>query len=259
MSLPMVNKHFKDLNPRLLGWYDCEPHHTFGPTKREYYVIHYVRSGKGTLETDYGTFHIGAGEIFFNKPHETIHYYADDDDPWSYIWVGFDGEFCAKLDKLDGWVYPFPEDTFLQFLRAEDMTNTREEYVAGVLHLIFSHLLADMQQPPSYARRAADYISSNYTHNIKIEELANTLGITRRYLTRVFKAEYGVTVQEFLIRTRLKYAATLLEEGEAVTNAALYSGYDDTFNFSKIFKSRYGLSPKDYKKSIQKPDFKVPE
>lgn len=57
-----------------------------------------------------------------------------------------------------------------------------------------------------------------------------------------------MTVQEFLIRTRLKYAAALLSEGETVTNAALFCGYDDTFNFSKIFKSRYGVPPKDYKK-----------
>jgi len=249
MSLPMVNKHFKDINPRLLGWYDCEPHHTFGPTRREYYVIHYVCSGKGTLETDYGTFQIGAGQIFFNKPHETIHYYADDIDPWSYIWVGFDGEFCSKLDILENWVYPYPEDTFLKFYHAEDLTNTREEYVAGILHLIFANLLANVQPPLGYARRAADYISANYTQNIKIENLAASLGITRRYLTRVFKEEYGLSVQEFLIRTRLQYAALLLKEGESVSNAALYSGYDDAFNFSKIFKKRYGVSPKHYSKS----------
>ncbi len=251
MSLPMVNKHFKDLNPRLLGWYDCEPHHTFGPTKREYYVIHYVRAGKGTLETDYGTYHIGAGQIFFNKPHETIHYYADDEDPWKYIWVGFDGELCAQLDKLEDWVYPYPENTFLEFYRAESLTNTREEYVAGILHLIFAHLLANVQSQPGYARRAADYISANYTQNIKIEKLAAILGINRRYLTRIFKEEYRMTVQEFLIRKRLEYATTLLKEGESVANTALYCGYEDAFNFSKIFKNRYGISPKAYAKAVR--------
>ena len=100
--------------------------------------------------------------------------------------------------------------------------------------------------PASYEKQIADYIRANYMRQIRVENIAKMLGLDRRYMTRIFKDRTGMTVQEFLINTRLKVASGYLSRGRSVTEAALLSGYTDVFNFSKIFKKMYGVSPKKY-------------
>ena len=74
------------------------------------------------------------------------------------------------------------------------------------------------------------------------------LGIDRRYLSRIFLRETGMTPKEYLVRIRLSRAADLLENSSCtVTETARSVGYDDVYNFSKIFKKKYGISPAYYR------------
>ena len=58
-------------------------------------------------------------------------------------------------------------------------------------------------------------------------------------------------MQEYLINVRMEEAKKQLEKGKTVAEAAKLCGYDDPCNFSKIFKSRFGVSPGGWKKTIQ--------
>ncbi len=71
----------------------------------------------------------------------------------------------------------------------------------------------------------------------------------RSYLSRLFKKRYGVSVQDFLVDVRLSKAAEFLRKGNNVSISAKLVGYEDVFNFSKMFKKKYGMSPKEYKKT----------
>ena len=66
------------------------------------------------------------------------------------------------------------------------------------------------------------------------------------FVARLFKARYGVTMQDYLISVRLEAAAKLLSSGYTVAESALLCGYRDPFNFSKMFHRQYGISPRDY-------------
>ena len=59
-----INLHLTDLNPIFYGWEDCAPGHSFGPTIRNYTLIHYVKQGMGTVYKADGTYRVGAGEAF---------------------------------------------------------------------------------------------------------------------------------------------------------------------------------------------------
>lgn len=83
---------------------------------------------------------------------------------------------------------------------------------------------------------------------ITIEEIAEMIGINRRYLTRQFKAAFHMTVQDFLIQTRLRRAGEYLKQGKSLTDAALLSGYFDVPHFSKSFKKQFGIAPGRYRK-----------
>lgn len=249
-SVPLINRNFQELNPLDLGWEDCAPAHSFGPSIRNYYLIHYICSGKGVFCSEQGEFPVSAGEIFVIRPGQTTVYTADTDDPWSYIWVGFDGRLTRQLELLTSPVQAYSQDTFFKLKQALEFTGTREEFVAGQVFLLLAFLLEQERPQPSYEQQAADYIRSNYMHPVTIEKLAKIIGIDRRYLTRRFKAAFGMTLQEFLIQTRLTQSVQYLKQGKSVAEAAALSGYFDALHFSKVFKKQFGTAPGRYRKQL---------
>ena len=82
---------------------------------------------------------------------------------------------------------------------------------------------------------------------LTVENIAQTMGFDRRYLSRVFARGYGMTVKEYLTSVRLSHAEKLLVAGYSVGDVAAMTGYRDVFNFSRIFKKKNGLSPLAYR------------
>ena len=83
---------------------------------------------------------------------------------------------------------------------------------------------------------------------ICIEDLANSIGLDRRYLSRVFKQKTGITMQQYLIKTRMEHAAALLNSDFSVAQTAAMCGYEDPFLFSRMFKKYFGASPSHFQK-----------
>ncbi len=245
-DIAVINRNFKELNPLVCGFENCEPSHSFGPKIREYYLLHYVRNGSGVLYNKQGVHKVRAGQVFIIRPGEVTTYTADRSEPWSYIWIGFDGDMAKRLEAIEDSVIDYTENTFSELIESQLPESTREEFILGKLFIIFSHIFNKKNISASYEKQIADYIRANYMRQIRVESIAKMLGLDRRYMSRIFKDRTGMTVQEFLINTRLKVAAGYLSRGRSVTDAALLSGYTDVFNFSKIFKKMYGVSPKKY-------------
>ena len=78
---------------------------------------------------------------------------------------------------------------------------------------------------------------------ITVSSLAESFGFDRSYLYRIFKKRYGIGIKEYIIKVRLEKGKELLKEGFSVKESAHLVGYDDEFNFSKVFKKEYGVAP----------------
>ena len=70
-----------------VGHQRCTPRYQWGPGVRNHYLIHYVVSGCGVYETRGQRYSLQAGEAFLALPDTEITYYADENDPWEYVWV----------------------------------------------------------------------------------------------------------------------------------------------------------------------------
>ena len=79
-----------------VGYEETKPLHKYGPTTRSGYMLHYIKSGKGTFYSRGKTFHLKAGEFFFIEPEEIIWYEADEYEPWAYYWIGFRGNMVSE-------------------------------------------------------------------------------------------------------------------------------------------------------------------
>ena len=99
-----------------------------------------------------------------------------------------------------------------------------------------------------YLEQAIDYIKWNHSRGINVTDIADYIGISRTYLNHVFQKELGISSQKFLMDFRLHKAASLLTSSDLpVTEVSAEVGYDDSLAFSKAFKKKFGLSPKNYR------------
>jgi hypothetical protein len=87
-----INKlYHTELYVCVCGTEDCEPGHSFGPTERDFYLIHYILKGKGSFTVKNTTYSLKKGDAFYICPDVTTFYKADFEDPWVYSWIGFNG------------------------------------------------------------------------------------------------------------------------------------------------------------------------
>lgn len=125
----------------------------------------------------------------------------------------------------------------------------------------FSILIEDFSQTHSnrvsydypgavYVNQAIDYMERKYSQKIRINDLADYIGINRCYLTNTFKKILNMSPKEFLLNLRLDKSISLLRKTTLpIGTIARQVGYDDPLAFSKIFKQRYGISPKAFRET----------
>ena len=211
------NENFVDIGLYQYGWEQCEPSHSFGPAARNHYVFHYVISGTGTLMANDSSgntikYQVKSGQGFMLFPNQINTYIADQDLPWEYTWVEFDG------------------------LRAK-------EIVSATVRMNQSGKIRDF-----YIKEALSYIEQNFQNNITIEDIAAFCGLNRSYFGKIFHDTIGKSPQEFLISYRMTKAAELLKlTSLSVADIGNAVGYPNQLHFSRAFKNVYGTSPRSWR------------
>ena len=98
-----------------------------------------------------------------------------------------------------------------------------------------------------YVRQAMDYIAAHYADaDISIAVIAEHLRVSEGHLSHVFKKQTGMTVTNYLTKTRIDAAMRMLARDHVkVYEAAAAVGYKDVTYFSATFKKLTGLSPSE--------------
>lgn len=102
-------------------------------------------------------------------------------------------------------------------------------------------------------KKVCDYVEQNLSKDISLEMAADFAGVSSFYLSKLFKEEKGETFINFVSDKRLEKSCELLAETElSIKEITAQVGYNDQNYYSRIFKSKYGFSPKEYRKDKQK-------
>ena len=245
-DIALVNRGFSDLNPLILGEEQCRPHHSYGPAVRQYTLIHFVISGSGILEKGGVKFPVSAGQAFIILPGEITTYYTGG-EPWEYQWIGFDGALSEHFSQLSP-VVTYSKNWVKEMLKCAEVGGMLEYNVTSLLFGLYAEFFASQKHSNHYIKRVKNYVQTMYMHPLRVENIAQMVNLDRRYLSRVFKERVGCSIQEYIIEVRMEQAKQHLESGVNVAQTAQLCGYDDVSNFSKMFKRRYGISPRDWKK-----------
>lgn len=254
----LLNMGLGAVVPVLCGEQFCEPSHSFGPARREYYLLHFVAEGYGVYSCGGEEYPVGPGQMFVIRPEEMTTYRADAQDPWHYIWVGFRvdeplREEVGSLLQQNVFTVPNARRLFSDIAASGQMHAARELFVCGKVYELLSMLLESCGQQQTdlsnYVMRAKDYVEANYVSDLSVQGIANYLGLSRSYFSTIFKQSEGISPQEFIVDLRLRKAGELIaERGYRPGEAAAACGYTDVFNFSKMFKRKFGVPPGRYRR-----------
>ena len=97
-------------------------------------------------------------------------------------------------------------------------------------------------------KKVCDYIDQNLDKDISLEEMADYSSVSPFYLSKLFKDEKGVTFINFITDKRLDKGRELLSKSDlSIKEITAQIGYNDQNYFSRIFKNKFGLSPKEYR------------
>lgn len=97
-----------------------------------------------------------------------------------------------------------------------------------------------------------DYLASHYDEVVSIDKLAKICGASPTNLRRIFKQAVGMSPQAYHIHLRVQMATTLLQNTDrSVLDIANQVGYITLSSFNRHFKSRTGMSPREWR--CQKP------
>lgn len=187
-------------------------------------------------ETEY----IGRTDFDLN-PGTMAQAYVDDDARL------LSGE-ATVIERMELWwdQQGMPDWFFVTKLPLRD-SNGRVQGIMGILRRAEEH---ERQLPVvQTVSRAVEMIRRDFVNPITITEVAKSCGESMRQLQRRFQAAFGISPQEFLIKTRVLAAARLLDETDlTTTEIAIHCGFVDASSFTQQFKQRTGTTPARYRK-----------
>mgnify|MGYP004562483129 FL=1 len=106
----------------------------------------------------------------------------------------------------------------------------------------------DAAEPDGKIAPALSYINENLTRELNIDDMAAMCFMSRYHFMRLFKAQTGCTVHNYIRQKRLVLAARLIREGMSASAAAAECGFSDYSAFHRAFTKTFRVSPGRIKK-----------
>jgi transcriptional regulator GlxA family with amidase domain len=90
------------------------------------------------------------------------------------------------------------------------------------------------------------YVRQNVARRVTLGELASLAELSVFQLTRAFRREAATTPYRLVVDLRVDHARTMLSQGASIADAAHSSGFADQSHFTRHFRRRLGMTPKQY-------------
>ena len=269
--LRLTEPRFRNIYLSFCGFSNCAPLHSFGPAVRPAYILHIITEGKGNYYVGGKQYSLEKGQGFLIEPNVITFYQADAKEPWSYSWVGFNGEEAGRILQEMGLVQKNPifraenisqlNDIILDMMQCKDGTVYNELKLQGLFYLFMSTLIKETSVVDSklsvktnhYIHRALEYIHSNYSDNINVNDVVDYIELNRSYFSTLFQRHMGMSIQKYLTIFRISRANELLDiTDNSIESIAQDCGYSDPLVFSKVYKKICGVTPTQHRKQDRK-------
>jgi len=226
-----------------------------------------VTKGSGVLVYQQKKYEIKEGDcVFIDCQNPYSH--ESSLDLWSLSWVHFWGPAAQKLyEKYVLWggtpvLHPHSTKKYLDIIDTL-LTHANSEIYARDLHInenlnSLLTLLLSETKPEEVSKgitkkqelsQIRQYLEENYPQKITLDDLAHRFYINKYYLTRIFREQYGVSINVFLLQIRITKAKQDLRfTDKSIEKIGYDCGIGPLYYFSRVFKTVEGISPGEYRK-----------
>lgn len=241
-----------------------------GPTDRPFAEVHarhslsYVRRGSFGCRTLGGEHELVAGAVMVGQPGQeytaTHEHHACGDECLS---IKMSAQLADTFGKTVWDLARVPPLAGLMVAGelVQAAAEGRSDVGVDEAALMFAERCATVASPgktiPSEPRKidkrraveAALWLEENAAEPVGLEDVARQAALSSFHFLRNFKSVLGVTPHQYLVRLRLRHAASLLAQGGmSVTEVALEAGFADLSNFVRTFGRAAGVSPARFSK-----------
>lgn len=244
---------------------------TWRPRGRLDFQLLYIASGKAHFHFGNEECIVTAGHMVLYRPKEPQKYEYYGNDQTQVYWVHFTGGNVTNIlrsygitdDKKvfycgSGLDYQNLFRTMINELQMckENYAEMLEMYLRQIFIMLQRYFIGtiktDKARIVEEIDKAAAYFNEHYSEDINIDEYAETNHFSVSWFIRNFKQCTGSTPMQYILSKRIYNAEILLQDlSYNVTEISRIVGYDNPLYFSRIFKKVKGLSPSEYRKSIQ--------
>jgi len=229
------------------------------------FQINYITSGEGILETKTGNYPVKEGSVIIVFPG-MWHRYRPSKAGWTEHYVGFNGAFANQLFQHEFFAGRNPIcqigfnerllQSFHELFSLVDMEKAGYQQIcSGLVVYILSTIISikknenfEGKQIEQTIQKACLIIRENIDKNMNIEKLALDLNIDYSIFRKMFKAYTGISPGQYHLSLRIRQAKDLLiNTNLSIKEISYRLGFESIFYFSRVFKSKTGINPTEYK------------
>ncbi len=227
------------------------------------YTLHFVLSGSGTLNIYGKSLKLHKYDMFFIPPDVNMSYYANENDPWQYVWV----EFIGENSKIYGETLGFSEETpfihcphphkaykaIFEVFNRLDNGNDIGYYEA--LSLFYRIIDSSVPEKSSATEKITEQVKTYilchfHNPNLSVEDICRDFNVSHSKLCQSFQSS-GTGVKKLIIEARIEEAKNLLKQTSLSVGEVGFSvGFTDNSHFMKSFKRLTGITAGEYRKSF---------
>lgn len=244
---------------------EAQTRHSFPRHTHEQFGIGLIYQGAQKSLSGRGMVEAGAGDIITVNPGEVHDGVPIGDAGRSWRMLYFDPAVISAAaedigqGRSDAGEFASPAfrdaDTANEFRAlfaaitdptTQDEAIRREERLLLLLASVLATGRARHHERPATITAAKTMIDDDPTAAITLADLAAEAGLSRFQLVRNFAKSVGLTPHAYIVQRRIDLARRLIGEGMPLAEAAFAAGFADQSHMTRIFVSKYGLSPGAY-------------
>ena len=259
----------------------------FSGEKHDFWELAYVDKGEVGVMADNNGYVLQQGEAIFHEPNEYHNIWANgkyanvviitfscggkemDFFRHKILKVSPDRrEWLARIFQAASQAFLDPFDILDQkrLTLQEDIPFGSRQLIKNYLEILLIQLIQDNQQidkdkrlsPESKTQNEQKIIDtvigimeSNLYNQITFDDIAEKICFSKSYLTKLFRAKVNKGIMEYYLDLKIEEAKKLISEKElSYTQIAEKLSFGSIHYFSKIFKIKTGMSPREYDRSV---------
>lgn len=229
------------------------------------FLIVLIVNGRGVFKQSGNDYNVKSGDLIFINCNYSYSHVSDENEPWTLKWVHFKGPklehyhqfFKQKYNSI--YTSAFDDNSILKYhtlLSANSKKNKieREFVISNLINNLITELLTNdknkgIEKQKPKIDEVKTYIDDNYKNKISLNQLSDIFYISKFHMSREFRNEFGMTINNYITMRKITYCKELLRFSDlSIEDVGIKAGITDNSYFNKLFKKVEEMTPSDYRK-----------